>query len=129
MRRLLIAVTLLLSGCATTIMDGFVGKPLQQVMVRYGPPANVFDMPDGRRAFQWNISSNYVVPGSSQSYTTANVYAPPGAFATVNATTYGTSTPGYVGQMDCLYTMYGQYDAVTKAWVLVGYEKPRLMCM
>lgn len=51
-----------LTSCATNIMEGFVGQPLQAGIARYGPPEVVFDMPDGRRAFQWRMESETVTP-------------------------------------------------------------------
>ena len=43
---------LILSGCASQIMNSYVGNDVREVMVDYGTPANAFDMGDGRRAFQ-----------------------------------------------------------------------------
>ena len=48
-----------LIGCASEIMKGYVGRPVQDVMLDYGAPTNAFDMGDGRRAFQWIIHSSY----------------------------------------------------------------------
>lgn len=118
----LIVLAMALSGCASSVMGGFVGKPVEAVAVRYGPPVNVFDMPDGRRAFQWNINST--IPLAGYSNTTATIYAPPGGLATVNSST--NYMPAQQIQHSCLYTMYGTYQG--NAWVLTGYEKPSLMC-
>lgn len=118
----LVALAGLLGGCASSIMSGFVGKPVESVMVRYGQPVSVFDMPDGRRAFQWQINSSFVMPGSA--HTNTNIFAPPGSFAQVNSFT--TYTPAQQINSSCLYTMYGEWRG--GMWVLVGYEKPNLMC-
>ena len=58
----LLAVVLSVGACASAIMQSYMGKPLQVVMLDYGPPANAFDMPDGSRAFQWVITSTYTTP-------------------------------------------------------------------
>ena len=42
-----------LSGCSADIMRGYVGRSPEEVMARYGPPVDVRDLPDGRRAYQW----------------------------------------------------------------------------
>jgi hypothetical protein len=126
---LIVISVLLLSGCATQIMQGFVGQPVQNAMLKYGPPMNVMDMPDGTRAFQWEIKSSVVMPGTSTAYGTANIYAPPGSsFATVSGNSTTTYMPGQVINSRCLYTMYGQWQAARNAWIFTGYEKPPLIC-
>ena len=67
------SVVALLTGCASQIMQGYVGKDVREVMLDYGAPANAFDMGDGRRAFQWVIGSSYTTPVSAK--TTGNVNA------------------------------------------------------
>lgn len=116
---------LALTGCATNIMEGYVGQPLQAGIARYGPPEVVFDMPDGRRAFQWRMESSYTTP--VQTYGSANIYAPPGAFATVNyqQTQYGGDTSVQV----CRYTMYARWQETQNAWIFESFEKPPLMCL
>lgn len=103
-------------------MDNLVGQPLQIGMARYGPPSVVFDMPDGRRAFQWEMTSTGVTPRTT--VTNANFYAPHGAFANMNATQ--TAYGGNVVQRTCRYTMYAVQHGET--WVFSGFEKPSLGC-
>ena len=123
MKRLAVIAAIALSGCATTAMDGLVGQPLQVAMARYGQPQFVFDMPDGRRAFQWEMTRTGVIPQTTVS--NANIYAPPGAFASVNSTstTYGGGTVTNT----CRYTMYARMNG--NAWVFESYEQPRLGCL
>ena len=125
MKRLLVVLAIALSGCATGIMDGYIGQPLQAGIARYGPPDIVFDMPDGRRAFQWRTEASYTTP--TQTYGNANIYAPPGAFANVsyNQTTFGGQTATQV----CRYTMYARWQAEQNAWIFESYEKPSFMCL
>lgn len=127
MRNLILAavVAASLSGCATRVLESYVGRSVPEAAVRYGPPTNVFDMPDGRRAFQWEMSSTYVTP--RQSFTNVNVYAPPGsayASGTANTTSYG----GNVINQRCLYTVYGRYDPALSTWMIVAFEKPSFAC-
>lgn len=57
-------------------------------------------------------------------------YAPPGSsYATVNTQTYSTTNGGGAYSYDCLYTMFGKWDEAQRRWVLVGFNKPSLMCM
>jgi hypothetical protein len=110
-------------GCASSIMNGFVGRPLQSAMVRYGPPTNAFDMPDGTRAFQWVLTNNYSPP--VQSYNSGSAY-------TVGNRVHwyqNTSTIG--GQpinSECAYTMYGSWDEQQNSWVMSGFEEPSFLC-
>jgi hypothetical protein len=103
-------------------MEGYVGQPLQAAMARNGPPDVVFDMPDGRRAFQWVVTSEGRMP--TMTTTNANIYAPPGAFANVNSTSM--TTGGGVVTNTCRYTMYAEWR--DNAWIFTGFEPPRFMC-
>lgn len=125
LRIVIAAAALALSGCATSIMEGFIGQPLQAGIARYGPPDYVFDMPDGRRAFQWRIESDMTMPVTTTG--NVNIYAPPGAFATINhqQTTYGGNTVTQV----CRYTMYAVWQDSPGAWIFESFEKPNLMCL
>lgn len=125
MKRLLIAAAgaLALAGCATSEMQSYVGQPLQIAIARRGPPAFVFDMPDGRRAFQWEITSSGVTPRMTTGQ--ANIYAPPGAFGSVNYNQMTTGGNAY--SQTCRYTMYAIWQ--DNAWVFTGYEQPPLSCL
>lgn len=115
------AAGLLLVGCASSIMDGFVGQPVQQAMVKYGPPANAFDMGDGRRAFQWSMTST----GQMPTYVSNSGTATPvgnSVWWTQNTQISGGGTT----TRECLYTLYGRWNG--SAWVIEGFEKPRLLC-
>lgn len=125
-KRIIIAVlALALSGCATGIMESYVGRSVPEAAVRYGPPTNVFDMPDGRRAFQWEMSSSYVTP--RQTYANVNIYAPPGS-AFASASGYSTTSGGNVMTQTCLYTVYGRFDPMMNTWIIVGFERPSFIC-
>lgn len=124
MKRILaIAAAVALTGCASQIMSGFVGQPLQQAMVKYGPPSNAFDMPDGRRAFQWAMSSTYVTP--TYSTTTGNAY---GYGNSVNWQTNTQITGGVPITSKCAYTLYGRWSDGANAWIVEGFEKPSFAC-
>lgn len=121
MRKLLIglAALLALGGCASSIMRSYVGKPLQEVMLDYGPPTNAFDMPDGSRAFQWVMSYGYATPATVTSTTT-----PIG-------NTWYTNTQIIGGQAvtgQCVYTMLAHWDAAQNAWVFHDFRPPSAMC-
>lgn len=127
MRRLLgvLAGLALLTGCvsASGVMKGFVGQPIQKAMVKYGPPTNAFDMPDGTRAFQWVMTDTYNAPayatntGSVQGYGNA-------AYWQQNTTIVG----GGPVTSKCPYTLYANWSDAGNAWMISSYEKPSFMC-
>ena len=85
--------------------DGALGKKIDETIAVNGPPSLQWDLPDGRRAFQWQQSS-----------VTARVGAPAADGAVVGA----------ASQTTCYYTLYTLPDG--KAWKVVGYDQPRPGC-
>ena len=116
----LFLILFFLAGCvsASQIMGEFVGQDVTKAIVKYGPPANVFDLPDGRRAFQWRISSSIIMPQTTN-------YSATGYGNTVFGT--ATTTGGYLGDQVCFYTLYGQKNK-NRSWTVVGFEQPTMMC-
>ncbi len=116
-----ITISLALAGCASNIMQGYVGKPIQAAMVDYGPPVNAFDMGDGRRAFQWSMTSTSTAPTFVSNSGSAT---PVGnsVWWTQNTQISGGGTT----TRECLYTLYGRWSG--SAWVIEDFEKPRLLC-
>ena len=112
-------VLTLLSACASQIMEGYVGKSITEPMLDYGKPAHVFDLPDGRRAFQWKINNSGVFPMTSPS--TGTIYGS-GGWASVS-----TTTTTYVPfSNECVYTLFGKKSG--KDWIVVGFMQPRVDC-
>lgn len=107
----------ILAGCASQIMGGYVGRDVTDVMVRYGPPVAAFDMPDGRRAFQWEIGSTFSVP-TTTSYTAVQS----GPLVTGSATTTGGT---YSSR--CRYTLFATEQG-SGQWTVVGFQRPNFMC-
>lgn len=104
MRWLLIA-TLFLTGCASQIMDSYVGKDVTEAILDYGPPVNQLDLPDGSRAFQWKMSGG----------------------GTFIGTTGGGITTGSLFSSDCVYTLFGRKNPAG-SFTVTGYRKPTLDC-
>lgn len=114
---------LFLAGCASQIMQGYVGKDVREVMLDYGPPANAFDMGDGRRAFQWVQNSSYTTP----TYANTTATATPAGYTTwVNSNTQITG--GQTINSQCIYTLFARWDDTADGWTVVGFRKPSLMC-
>jgi hypothetical protein len=114
---------ILLVGCASQIMKSYVGKDVREVMLDYGPPANAFDMGDGRRAFQWGINSSYTTPATATTTGTVNSY---GASSWVNSNTMITG--GQTINSNCVYTLFGRWNEKTDGWFVTEFKKPNLMC-
>lgn len=122
MRSIGIAVAVLLAGCSTavSIMEGYVGEPIEKPIAQYGPPANSFDMPDGRRAFQWLFDSSGAIPMPTTTTTTA--------FGTGgSATAVSTGTTMMPFSQRCFYTLYAE-GSEQEGWIVSGYETPRAAC-
>lgn len=118
MKVILLVGAIFLSGCASQIMDGYVGKDVSNAVLDYGPPFHVMDLPDGQRAFQWKMTSVGSVPTTT----------------TVNATAYGNSVYGtattYGGgvySQTCLYTLIGAKNG-QGSYTVTGFRAPSLMC-
>ena len=108
-----------LLGCAAEIMQGYVGKSITEPMLDYGRPSNVFDLPNGQRAFQWKVNTSGVVPMTTP--TTSNFYGSGGWFSVTSTT---TSYAPY--SSSCLYTLLSQPKG--DDWIVVGFREPTLMC-
>lgn len=117
---------MLLAACATDVMQGYVGRPVEAVMARYGRPDDTFDLPDGRRAFQWIEIETSTSPGSAVTRTRRE---PDGAGHGPSRTTTRTEyTPPTQTTNRCVYTMYGRRDPRTGGWMLESFERPEFGC-
>ncbi|MER8385273.1 hypothetical protein NKH14_07075 [Mesorhizobium sp. M1380] len=127
MRLILVGVMLLLCGCASQIMQSYVGKPLSDAVSDYGTPVYSFDTGAGARTFLWSKNSSFVIPGSST--TTANV----STFGNT-AQLYGTTTyhPPVSVSQQCTYAVYAKRTREDiegpAAWTITGFKPPRLEC-
>ncbi|PTW46049.1 hypothetical protein [Rhodovulum kholense] len=119
MRALTVLFAIVLSGCASQVLNSYVGKPVTEAMLDYGAPSNVIDLEDGRRAYQWTIhdTGTVAVPTTS----TATVYGAGGT-----ATAFGQSTSYVPYSETCVYTLTASQQG--KAWIVDGFRKPRLAC-
>lgn len=121
MRKLLTLVGVLsvLAGCASDIMRGYVGKSITEPILDYGPPTNVLDLPDGRRAFQWSRTNSGILPMTT--YNTSTIYAPGGLTRVT-----GSSTSYVPYSNTCSYTLFAKPQG--SDWIIVGFRQPSLDC-
>lgn len=113
-------VALALSGCVSTAMKNHVGKSITEALFAYGKPENVFDLPDGRRAFQFRWGGgSAIIPGQSNS-----TLMPNGSGYSVNT----TSTPAaLIESAGCLVTLIAAPSG--NDYVVQEYRYPkRLVC-
>jgi len=119
----ILLLAIFISGCASQIMKGYVGKDVREIMLDYGSPSNAFDMSDGRRAFQWVQDSSYTTPVNATTTGNVSTY---GTTSWVNSNT--TITGGQTINSKCLYTLFARWNEATNGWVVTDFKKPNLMC-
>lgn len=115
-----IVIALALCSCASTAMKRHIGQSINEAFFAYGKPENVFDLPDGRRAFQfyWGGGSG-VIPGQSRSTIMPVGYG-------YNVTT--TSVPAtFIESKGCLVTLIAKPSG--SDFLVEEYRIPkRLVC-
>ncbi|ATG42635.1 hypothetical protein PhaeoP30_00754 [Phaeobacter inhibens] len=121
MKKLILALfaAAAISGCASQVMQSYVGKSITEPILDYGPPINTVDLPDGQRAFQWSITQSGVIPITSNN--TATVYS-----GGTSATAIGTSTTYAPYSTPCVYTLTAKKNG--KDWIVTGYRQPSVWC-
>ncbi len=127
MRRLIVQVLLACGliavvGCASSTAEKFVGQSIEEAYFKLGPPENVFDLTDGRRAFQfyWG-GGNFVAPGNATSNMTSNYDG--------STTIKTVLTPAQVySSRGCLITLIAE-GSENSEWTIEEWRIPdRLVC-
>ncbi len=107
------------SGCASAIMQSYVGKPMTDPVLDYGQPSGAFDMDPTTRAFVWTMTRGRTVPGY--------VYRAGGVWGT----TAIVQPPTDVMQ-SCRYALYARRAANglngPAGWIVTGYRTPLRAC-
>ena len=114
---------LLLTGCVSQQLKGFVGQPIHAVVIRNGPPSNVFDLPDGRRVFQWSMNRTFVMPTTA--YNSGTAYPSGGS---VNWYQQTTIAGGQAYTQRCVYSLYAMWYDSQNTWMVTSFEKPPYAC-
>jgi hypothetical protein len=115
MTRLCVTFAVVLLGCASTDIMRFIGKDARRVQIQNGPPLNVYDLPDGTRAFQysWAMGTPRVPEATAQDLETlvgdSSYYSP----EKLEAGSQIVKNPG------CLVTCITKWDASAKAWIVI----------
>jgi hypothetical protein len=120
-------VSAFVTGCASDIIKSYVGKPLSDAVIDYGPPAYSFDTGDGTRTFVWTVASSYVLPGQASSNASVTTFGN-------TAQLYGTTnySPPISVSQQCNYAVYAKRTRNDvegpAAWVITGFKPPRAEC-
>ena len=113
-------VSFSLGGCVSTEMKRYVGKPIEDALISYGKPENVFEFPDGRRAYQFRWGGGTIV-------TPARGQAVASSFGNMTVV-QTTSTPAMVLDSPCCLITYITRNNGT-GYVIEDYRYPKkLVC-
>ena len=110
----------ILTGCVSTEMKSYVGKSIEETFISYGKPENVFEFPDGRRAYQFRWGGgSFATPAKGTAIATSV-----GNVTTVQT----TSTPATImNSPGCLITYIARDGG--NGFVIEEYRYPkRLVC-
>ena len=123
-----VTVTVVISGlaCVSTHMKQYLGKDARYVAVDSGPPVNVFDMPDGRRAFQYYWGGGtYVVPETTTTDGQVQLVGDTAIYSEQRVKSGGF----VVESKGCLITYFAEWNAEAAGWIVVDISYPRrLFC-
>lgn len=102
---LILTLSLLIAGCASSVMKQYMGKDIREVFVEHGKPVNEFVMADGRRVFQFNWGESSA--GSP----------------------LGMKGGCLLMKGGCLLSYFTERDEPNDRWVVVEYRYPdRMFC-
>jgi hypothetical protein len=110
-----------LAGCAPPVLDKYMGRSIVDPMLDFGKPDEVFDLADGRRAFQWEVERQGTRP-SPRPVIGVGIGVGGGGWG--NVTTVGTSYESYT--ISCRYTLIGTPRG--SDWVVTGQRQPEPGC-
>lgn len=113
-RTLLMILALTLAACASTIMEGHVGRDISAVIAKYGLSLQAFDLPDGGCAFQWEMIETSYVPKTIMYEATET---------RKSSKSNSTSSDGYVRKQASYFTFFTQPSSQS-GWTIVGFEEP-----
>jgi hypothetical protein len=107
-------------------MKKFIGRDARYIQVEDGLPVNVFDLPDGVRAFQYYWGGGrYVVPKTTSTAGEVQLVGNAAYYSERQIETGGAviDSPG------CLITYLTKWDAAKQGWIVTSISYPhRLVC-
>lgn len=121
-----ILALLVLSGCVSTHMKKYIGKDARYIQVEDGPPVHVFDLPDGRRAFQyfWG-GGTFQVPRTETTQGQVQLIGDSAYYSEQKIESGGQ----VIESEGCRITYLTKWDASAKGWLVTEISYPkRLVC-
>jgi hypothetical protein len=115
----LAVATLSLAACSADIMRGYMGRSPEAVMAKYGPPVDVRDLPDGRRAYQWLEVETTTQQGEAITRAEGGRHGGRPKIRTEYA-------PSTTHEQRCFYTFYAH--RTPDGWRFDDFAKPALGC-
>lgn len=113
-----IAFALALSACGVVKdrlernLNGYVGKPISEAMLTFGPPTSQYDIAPGQKAFQWDQRGSFATPGTAARVYGTLIVNPPREVATRCLITFvAVSTGGAPQDMSSWLIQRWQYNA------------------
>lgn len=119
----LVLLTLICSAsCVSTHMKKYVGRDARYIAVDDGPPVNVFDMPDGRRAFQYRWGGgHYVVPKTTSTQGQVQLVGDAAYYSQQKV-----ESGGFVVESEgCLITYFADWNSAKNGWIVVDISYPK----
>ncbi len=99
-----------LGACAQSLNEQLQGQPVAVAVDRLGgAPANAFDLPDGRRVFEWNSSDMLVIEG--------NAYDHDPRWWTIERKPLEGSSIGH-----CINQVIARWNSVSATWTVERYR-------
>lgn len=125
----IVFIMLFLASCASQIMQSYVGKDINEVVLDYGEPSKIINLANGKRAYQWHKSANIYIPGHTTSYTSgsANISGfGNNAYVNGSSVTNTYSTPAKSYTKNCYYTFNTKQKG--EQWIITSFRTPPLAC-
>ncbi len=118
---------LVLAGCASTSeMEGYVGRSIAEPILDHGSPAEVFQLSDGRRAYQWEITTEGFRPAPRPTI---------GVGIGIGRGGWGGGWGGGITTLNQSYVPYSKTCRYTlladqrgKDWIVSSFRKPAQGC-
>ncbi len=111
-------------ACASTHMQQYMGKDIREVVLDSGPPINMLDMGDGRRAFQFRWGGGEFVLPQTTTMTGNSTIIGNTAWHSGSAITSGG---GVIASEGCVITYFARRDESRKAWIVTDFQMPKQM--
>ena len=117
-----LVVSVGLVACASSNIKRFIGRDARDLAVRDGPPVNVFDLPDGQRAFQYAVGGGKrVKPKTSTANGQAQLVGDSAYYSESRLEASGNTLP----TASCYITYLARWNSEKKGWIVTAIASPK----